>query len=245
MGSIERVQSVPELRLEEEPSLQSAFLPRLSVRPPAGRRPLILLAGLLVAGVCAFPWLWRWWVATRYNPQVYSIETVPEARVAIVFGARVYGSGRLSAMLRDRVDTAIDLYRAGKVERLLLSGDNQYVEYNEPGAMMAYALAQGVPAEAIQPDYGGRRTYDTCYRAAHVFQVEQAILVTQEFHLPRALLLCDNLGIEVVGVRADRREYDPRSIAWSEGREIPALLVALLDLIRRAPSPVLGDPIPL
>ncbi|HXF64711.1 MAG TPA: ElyC/SanA/YdcF family protein, partial [Caldilineaceae bacterium] len=87
--------------------------------------------------------------------------------------------------------------------------------------------------------------YDTCYRAAHIFQVEQAILVTQEFHLPRALLLCDNLGIEVVGVRADRREYDPRSIAWSESREVPALLMALLDLIRRAPAPVLGEPIPL
>ncbi len=106
-------------------------------------------------------------------------------------------------------------------------------------------LSRGVPPEAIQPDYGGRRTYDTCYRAAKIFQVDQAILVTQEFHLPRALLLCDNLGIEVVGVKADRRVYAPRSMAWSEAREVPALLGALVDLVRRAPPPILGEPIPL
>jgi SanA protein len=111
--------------------------------------------------------------------------------------------------------------------------------------MMAHALARGVPAAAIQPDYGGRRTYDSCYRAVEVFQVDQAILVTQEFHLPRALLLCDNLGMDVVGVVADRRDYAPRSIAWSEARELPALVGALVDLVRRAPPPILGDPIPL
>jgi SanA protein len=70
-------------------------------------------------------------------------------------------------------------------------------------------------------------------------------LVTQEFHLPRALLLCDNLGIEVAGVIADRRVYAPRSIAWSETREIPALLAALVDLVRRPLPPILGEPIPL
>lgn len=204
-----------------------------------------LLLALGITGVCLFPWLWRWWVTERYTDSIYSIEDSPPARVAIVFGARVYGNGRLSAMLRDRVDTAIALYRAGKVDKLLVSGDNRFVDYNEPGAMMAYAIEQGVPAEAIQPDYGGRRTYDTCYRAAAVFQVEDAILVTQEFHLPRALLLCDNLGLDVVGVRADQRTYDPRSIAWSETRELAALLAALVDLVRRTPPPVLGDPIPL
>jgi SanA protein len=214
---------------------------------PARRasRLLTLLALLLVAAICAFPWAWRWWVTTRYTEQIYTVETAPEAQVAIVFGARVYGSGRLSAMLRDRVDAAIALYRAGKVEKLLFSGDNRALDYNEPGAMMAYAIEQGVPIEDIQPDYGGRRTYDTCYRANRIFQVREAILVTQEFHLPRALLLCDNLGVAVAGVRADQRTYDPRSIAWSETREVPALLAALVDLIRRAPAPVLGEPIPL
>ena len=79
----------------------------------------------------------------------------------------------------------------------------------------------------------------------HVFQLDSAILVTQRFHLPRALFTCENLGLEVVGVVADQSYYDPRSVAWSESRELPALVVALFDVIRRAPSPVLGEPIPL
>ncbi len=212
---------------------------------------LLIVMGLV--GIALFPWGWRNWVEWRYAPVTYSAEEYLAApassnttpRIAIVFGARVYSRERLSAMLRDRVDTAIDLYYAGKVDMLLLSGGQNGLEYDEPGAMMAHALERGVPAGAIQPDYGGRRTYDSCYRAAHIFQVEQAVLVTQEFHLPRALLLCDNLGVEVVGVKADRRDYAPRSIAWSETREIPALLAALLDLVRRPLPPILGEPIPL
>lgn len=216
---------------------------------------ILLLLGIV--GVALFPWGWRKWVEWRYTPIIYgadeyqAMSTPPRTgsqaapRVAIVFGARVYSNERLSAMLRDRVDTAVDLYHTGKVDILLLSGGQNGLEYDEPGAMMAHALERGVPAEAIQPDYGGRRTYDSCYRAAHIFQVEQAVLVTQEFHLPRALLLCDNLGIDVVGVKADRRTYAPRSIAWSETRETPALLAALLDLVRRPLPPILGEPIPL
>lgn len=203
----------------------------------AGAGLMILLGGLLL-------W-WPQWVESRYEAAILTPEEVRSERVAIVFGARIYASGRLSAMLSDRVDTAIDLYKAGKVEKLLMSGDNQYANYDEPGAMMAYAIARGVPAEDIQPDYGGRRTYDTCYRAKAVFQVDSAILVTQRFHLPRALFLCDQLGIDAVGVAADRRAYDARSIAYSESREIPALFAALIDVIRRAPPPVLGEPIPI
>ncbi len=212
------------------------------------RRKLVVwlgLAVLVMAASVSFPFVWQRWVNWRYASQIYTTESVPRQRVAIVFGARVYGEGRLSAMVRDRVDTAIELYQAGKVDKLLLSGDNSVPEYNEPGDMMAYAIAHGVDPQAIQPDYGGRRTYDSCYRAANIFQVEDAILVTQEFHLPRALFLCSALGMEVAGVAADRQLYGPRSIVWSQSREVPALVVALLDVVRRAPPPVLGDPIPL
>jgi len=200
---------------------------------------------LIVVAFLGIIWLWPWWVEQRYRALIVPAAEVPMERVAIVFGARVYNNGRLSGMLRDRVDTAIDLYKAGKVQKLLVSGDNQFADYDEPGAMMEYALTQGVPAADVQPDYGGRRTYDSCYRAKQIFQVSSAILVTQRFHLPRALFLCEQLGIEVVGVAADRRTYDPRSIAFSETREVPALAVALFDVIRRAPPPVLGEPIPL
>ena len=215
-------------------------------RPGPLRRPWLLLSVVLfsVAGL-AFPFVWQGWVQAQYNPTIYSAADAPAERVALVMGARVYSNGRLSGMLRDRVETAVALYHAGKVEKLLMSGDNSSLEYNEPDAMMAHAVALGVPAEDIQPDYAGRRTYDSCYRAKAIFQVESLVIVTQAFHLPRALFLCNQLGIPAIGVAADQSTYDPRSLAWSETREVPATFFALLDVIRRAPPAVLGDPIPL
>jgi SanA protein len=106
-------------------------------------------------------------------------------------------------------------------------------------------MQRGVPEEDIQLDYAGLRTYDTCYRAQAIFNLESAVLVTQRFHLPRALFTCDQLGMKVVGVAADQRDYHPRSIAWSEMREVPATVMALVDVIRRRPPTFLGDPIPL
>ncbi len=206
-------------------------------------RVWFLIVGCLAVLAIGLLWGWPRWVQAHYQAQIHTLAEAPPTRVAVVFGARVYRNGRLSAMLRDRVDTAIALYKAGKVQKLLVSGDNQSADYNEPGAMMDYAISQGVPAEDIQPDYAGRRTYDTCYRLKAIFQVEEAILVTQAFHLPRALFTCEQLGVTVTGVAADQRTYDPRSIAYSELREIPALAVALLDVIRRAPPAVLGEPI--
>jgi SanA protein len=126
-----------------------------------------------------------------------------------------------------------------------VSGDNRFEDYDEPGRMMEYAISRGVPAEDIQPDYAGRRTYDTCYRAKAIFQLDSALLVTQDFHLPRALFTCRNLGVEAVGVSADLRNYHPLSIRWSNSREFLATIVALFDIIRRQPAAVLGDPIPL
>lgn len=210
-----------------------------------GVRFWLLMAAIALLVALTFPFLWRAWVEHTYASAIYTLEEAPSARVALVLGARVYPDGRLSPMLADRVDTAVALYKAGKVEKLLMSGDNSLEDYNEPGAMMAHAIRQGVPAEDIQPDYGGRRTYDSCYRARHIFQVEEAIIVTQEFHLPRALFLCKSLGITATGVVADRRQYHPRSLAWSEARETPATFAALLDILRRSPPPVLGDPIPI
>ena len=209
------------------------------------RRKFLRLALASLVGITAFPILWYGWVYWRYGQSIYSVESVRQERVAVVFGARIYPDGRVSSMLGDRVETAVQLYLAGKVDKLLLSGDNRVKEYDEPGRMMDYALARGVPAEDIQPDYAGRRTYDTCYRAREVFGLTSAVLVTQEFHLPRALFTCERLGLDVVGVAADRQSYSRRSIAWSTVREFPALLIALFDAIRQAPPPVLGDPIPI
>lgn len=209
----------------------------------SGKGCLLLL--LVAAGALALPFLWRAWVEGEYGRRIYRAEEAPQRPVAIVFGAAVYRSGRLSPMLRDRMETAIGLYKLGKVEHLLLSGDNSSDDYNEPGAMKAYAMARGVPEEALQPDYAGRRTYDTCYRAREIFRVESVILVTQEFHLPRALFTCDRLGLDAVGVAADLRNYHPRSLAWSRSRELAALLRALVDTTVQLPPAVLGEVEPL
>ncbi|MEJ2208936.1 MAG: ElyC/SanA/YdcF family protein [Anaerolineae bacterium] len=205
---------------------------------------LLLILLLLAALVPTLPLVLRAWVARQARERIYATPgEVPARPVAIVFGAGVWPSGRLSDALADRMETAIDLYRAGTVNKLLLTGDNRFVDYNEPAAMAAYARARGVPDADLVLDYAGRRTYDSCYRAGEIFGVEQAVLVTQRFHLPRALFTCGRLGIESVGVVADRHQYS-RS-PWYEVREVAATARAWLDLYLLRPVPVLGDPIPV
>jgi SanA protein len=131
------------------------------------------------------------------------------------------------------------------VEKILMSGDNRFSNYNEPGAMRAYALSLGIPDQAIVLDYAGRRTYDTCYRAKAIFGVQQALLVTQNFHLPRALYLCNALGIQADGVSADLHPYRRSTQFIWNLRELPASLTALLDVHVRHPIPVLGKPEPI
>jgi SanA protein len=177
--------------------------------------------------------------------RVYTVASAPSSRVAIVFGAGLWRDGSPTPVLRDRVATAAQLYFAGKVEKILMSGDNRYLDYNEPGAMRGYALELGVPDEAIVLDYAGRRTYDTCYRARAIFGVSQAILVTQTFHLPRALYLCNSLGLPAIGVPADLRVYQARSLFFWNLREVPATLAALWDVNVSHPEPVLGKPEPI
>lgn len=198
---------------------------------------------LLLAILAFFPFGWRAAVTWYYGRDIYSISEAPTEQVAIVYGAAVYGNGRLSSVLRDRMETAIALYQNGQVQKILVSGDNREADYNEPGAMMEYAIQRGVPPEAVQPDYAGLRTYDTCYRAKYIFQIESAVLITQDFHLPRALFTCNALGIEAIGVTADRQRY--RAAEWYETRETAATLVALWDVIRRDNPAVLGEPIPI
>ena len=166
-------------------------------------------------------------------PFVIIFLIIPIIIVAIVFGARVYDSGRLSGMLRDRVETAVALYEAGKVERILMSGGVNGSGVSEPAEMRAYAIRRGVPPEAILVDEQGLRTYDTCYWAGTRFGVEQATLVSQTFHLPRVEFTCAALGLESQAVAADRRGYHPVSLRWSEWREVPATTFALLDVLRR------------
>ncbi|MDO9085997.1 MAG: ElyC/SanA/YdcF family protein [Anaerolineaceae bacterium] len=203
----------------------------------------IIWGGLLLT---VFPILV--WLLFRvvYSERIVSADDAhDEYPVAIVFGAGLHWDGSPTPVLRDRVKAAVELYNQGKVQKLLLSGDNSYIEYNEPGAMQDYAIELGVPIEDIVLDYAGRRTYDTCYRAKSIFKVEKALLVTQKFHLPRALFLCDQLGISSQGVNADLREYSQYSLRYWNIREIFATISAVWDVWIQRPVPVLGDELPI
>lgn len=185
-------------------------------------------------------------ITTLYSVnKIYQRENAPSERVAVVFGAGLRRDGTPTPILRDRVETAADLYFSGKVEKILMSGDNRFLEYNEPESMRQYALSLGVPDEAIVLDYAGRRTYDTCYRAKAIFGVENTLLVTQKFHLPRALFICNALGIKAVGVEASNRRYWRGSLFIWNFREQLATVGAFLDVYISNPTPVLGDPEPI
>jgi SanA protein len=201
---------------------------------------LLVLGALILMAPLAL----RAWVDHQFADDIHTdVSAVPAEPVGIVFGAGIWPSGRLSHALADRMETAIALYQAGKVNKLLLSGDNRFADYNEPAAMARYARERGVPDEDLVLDYAGRRTYDSCYRARDIFGVERAVLVTQAFHLPRALYTCQRLGLEGTGVASDQRQYI--RAPWYQLREVAALSRAWLDLNLSKPRPVLGDPIPV
>ena len=203
-----------------------------------------LLIFLVVAILLTFlPRLITGWYARNRLVEVVP-ETDPKP-VAIVFGAGLQRDGRPSRVLRDRISTAVELYLAGKVDKLLMSGDNRFAEYNEPGAMRDFAISLGVPEQDIVLDFAGRRTYDTCYRAREIFQLGDVYLVTQRYHLPRALYTCNVLEVEAVGVPADRSYYLRRARAFWNMRELLATLVAFWELHFTRPLPVLGEPEPI
>jgi vancomycin permeability regulator SanA len=170
---------------------------------------------------------------------LYSEDEVPAAPVALVLGARVYPNGTPSPFLAARLDLAHRLYSAGKVRVVLVSGDNMAKEYNEPDAMRTYLINAGMPAEAVVTDYAGFDTYDSCARALRIFGVEQLIVVTQSYHLPRAVATCRALGVDATGVGDDRVRRFSR--AWIQGvlRDQLACVKTVIDLVTRR-EPVLG-----
>lgn len=156
---------------------------------------------------------------------------VPSKPVAIVFGAGVRRDGRPTPMLADRIQAAVELYQSGRVRKLLMTGDNSSVDYDEVTAMRAYAVDRGVPSADIVLDYAGFRTYDSCYRAHAIFGVREAIVVTQSFHLPRAVYTCRALGINAVGLgTADWGVYSSRLMRIYAVREAIATLYALVEV---------------
>ncbi len=186
------------------------------------------------------------YVSSQAREKMYELEdpNIPEMHTAIVLGARAMPDGTPSSALRDRLYAALDLYKRGKVKRILVTGDNAQDHYNEVLVMFRWLHKRGVPAKHIFADHAGLRTFDSMHRAKHVFEVKDAIICTQEFHLARSIFLAKKHGIRAVGAIADRRVYAKRN--QDARREFIARTVAVADvyLIGRKPR-FGGDKIPI
>jgi|SRR6185312_3199931 len=144
----------------------------------------------------------------RYNLSDTSVVKIPHRHVAIVFGAGLYQDKYPTPYLKWRVETAVQLYKAKRVDKLLMTGDNTTKTHNEPKIMQQLAEQAGVPSKDIVLDYAGLNTYDSCYRAHVIFKVVSGTVVTQGYHLPRALMACQGLGIDAIGVAAEHQGRD-------------------------------------
>lgn len=210
---------------------------------------MIIAAAVLVLGLSAY-------VALSASCDIAGTDTgsgISEAKAEacksidpqciLVLGCAVWPGNEPSPMLKDRLDTAIALYKQGVAPKLLLSGDNSVVEYSEPECMLQYTLAQGVPAEDIFLDYAGFSTYESAYRSHAVFMADRLIVVTQKYHLFRALKACKALGIEAKGVASNQRKYAGRY--YREAREVLARVKDLFKGMMKAKPTYLGDEIPV
>ena len=194
---------------------------------------IVCLGGVVCVGVILSI------VQTGNEPYMYSRgDTPPYNPVALVLGASLQ-KGKPSVMLADRLDTAADLYNRGILKKVIVSGDNRREDYNEPEAMRRYLVEKDIPSQDIIPDFAGRRTYDSCYRLKAIFDQTSTLIVTQRFHLPRALYLCKHLGIDSIGVIADSSRYN--SLTENYIRELFASIKAWLDITILKPTPVLGN----
>ncbi|GES18311.1 membrane protein [Acrocarpospora pleiomorpha] len=162
-----------------------------------------MAVGLSVLAIA--PMTWAWLVSSPYRTDAVSgdwVERVPAAPVALVLGAGIWGDNP-TPMLGSRLDIATTLYAQGKIKAILVSGDNHIKAYDEPTVMRDYLIAKGVPQDKIVLDYAGFDTWDSCVRAKKIFGASAVTVVTQSFHLPRAVTLCRTAGLEAYGVGDD------------------------------------------
>jgi SanA protein len=205
------------------------------------KRAVFIAAGFVVVLVGAANAIV--WLGGR-GPTTRDVARVPPAEAALVLGAQVYTNGKPSIMLADRVHAAEALYRAGKVNKILVSGDHGRWSYDEPGTMRRMLLADGIPARDIFTDHAGFDTWDSAQRARRVFDVRSAVVVTQGFHMARALFDARRAGLHATGFIADRRDYG-RVMDKLIVREAIARVKALGETVVGAGPKFLGAQIPI
>jgi vancomycin permeability regulator SanA len=166
---------------------------------------------------------------------------LPDAEVALIPGAAIFPDGTLSPIFQDRADMAIRLYKAKKVLKILVSGDNSTLSHNEVNPVRNYLLLKGIPDQDIFLDHAGFDTYSTMYRARDIFGVTSLLIATQSFHLPRAVFIARELGMDAYGVDADNGP----SLFSNYVREVFADEKAVFDLVFHIQPKYLGDRIPI
>lgn len=218
--------------------MQSPPTPRLTRRRFWRWLILAVLVAVITPGAL-LTYVWSSTAPYRYTQD----DEAPSSDVAIVFGAGIRRNGEPTRILAERVDAAIDLYQLGRVPKILMTGDNSRPDYDEVTAMRDYAVERGIPADDITLDYAGFRTYDSCYRAHAIFGVRRAILVTQGYHLARAVYLCRDMGIDAVGLGTpDWGFYSDALMTRYTIRESIAILYSLVEAHITHPTPTFLGP---
>jgi vancomycin permeability regulator SanA len=184
-----------------------------------------VLLGLVVSGISVA------WMRSGTGQYIHDEASVPVAPVALVLGAQVYEGGVPSPFLTARLEIALRLYRSGKVKAILVSGDHREWRYDEPGSMLRWLTQHDVPPTKVVLDHAGFDTYDSCVRANKIFGVQRAIVVTQSYHLPRAVKLCRRLGIETYGVGDETMRGVGMPWWISSNREHGACVKAVYDVV--------------
>jgi SanA protein len=204
---------------------------------------LFLLAGITAAAIVIFTAI-DFYVRNAYSQKILTPKEAVEEKAdcILILGAGVWDSGP-SHMLEDRLLQGIDLYLKGASDRLLMSGDHGSKDYDEVNTMKNFARERGIPSEHIFMDHAGFSTYESMYRARDVFLVKKAIIVTQEYHLYRALYVANKLGLDAYGVASDPRPY----AGWKfrHRREVLARIKDSFAVIMKPRPTYLGDPIPI
>ena len=200
---------------------------------------ICLLAGVAVLAVNGY-------VKNTGKSRVISIEEAEKLSgvdCIIVLGCQVRSDGSLSHMLNDRLTQGVALYHNGVAPKMIMSGDHGQVNYDEVNAMKRFALDQGVPSEDVFMDHAGFSTYETVYRAKVIFQAQKVVIVTQEYHLYRALYIAEQLGLDAYGVSSDLRSYSGQTMR--DAREILARCKDYAMCLFKPEPTYLGEAIPV
>jgi len=207
------------------------------------KKRFVLIFLFLIVILVVLPFSLYYLVHVKYESRIFSnIKLVPNHHAALVLGAGL-DNGRPSPILYDRIKTAVNLYKAGKVKKLIMSGDNSYSNYNEADTMIKTAVFLGVPLKDIQPDYAGRRTYDSCFRTKSIFSQTDILIVTQSFHMTRSLFICNNSNINSDGFISDIEIFPWYQWDYWQIRDIYALIESFSNVFLFHPSPIGGEKI--